>query len=71
MKRALKWTLGIAGAGVLLLGGFCAWMASKIHPDLALGAELPAAMLRDPAGKPLDLASYRGRPLFLDFWRST
>ncbi len=71
MKRALKWALGIAGTGVLLFGGFFVWMAARIPPDLAVGAALPAATLRDPAGKPLDLASFRGRPLFLDFWRST
>ena len=71
MKRALKWTLGIAGGLVLLTVGTFAWMASQLPPDLALGAPLPAATLRDPAGKPVDLASFKGRPLFLDFWRST
>ena len=71
MKPALKWTLGIVGGLVLLTAASFAWMASRLPPDLVLGAPLPAATLRDPAGKPIDLASFRGRPLFLDFWRST
>ena len=71
MKRAVKWTLGIAGGLVLLTAGYFGWMASRLPPDLVLGAPLPAATLRDPAGKPVDLASFRGRPLFLDFWTST
>ena len=71
MKTWLKWTLGIVGGLVLLAGGTFAWMVSQLPPDLAIGAPLPAATLRDAAGKPLDLASFRGRPLFLDFWRST
>ena len=56
MKRALKWTLGIAGAPVLLARGTFAWMASRLPPDLALGAPLPAATLHDPAGKPMAFA---------------
>lgn len=71
MKRAWKWTLGIAGALVLVTVGTFAWMASQLPPDLTLGAPLPGATLRDTAGKPIDLASFKGRPLFLDFWRST
>jgi cytochrome oxidase Cu insertion factor (SCO1/SenC/PrrC family) len=71
MKRAWKWTLGIAGGLVLLTVGTFAWMASQLPPDLKLGSPLPAATLRDAAGKPIDLASFKGRPLFLDFWRST
>jgi hypothetical protein len=71
MKRWLKWTLGTVGAVVLLAGGTFAWMASRVQPDLVVGQALPAAVLTDAAGKPLDLASFRGRPLFLDFWRST
>ena len=71
MKSGLKWTLWIAGAAVLLFGGFVAWVASRLPPDLETGAPLPAATLRDAAGKPIDLSSFRGRPVFLDFWTST
>ena len=71
MRSGLKWTLWIAGSAVLLSGGFVAWMASRLPPDLEKGATLPAATLRDAAGKPIDLSSFRGRPVFLDFWTST
>jgi cytochrome oxidase Cu insertion factor (SCO1/SenC/PrrC family) len=71
MNRAVKWSLVAVGSLVLLGGGFVAWMASKMPPDLVLGQPLPAATLTDAAGKPVDLAAFRGRPLFLDFWRST
>jgi hypothetical protein len=71
VKRWIKWTLGGVGTVVLLTVGTFAWMASRLPPDLVLGAPLPAATLRDAEGKPIDLASFRGRPLFLDFWRST
>ena len=71
MKRWLKWSLVGVGSVVLLGGGFVGWMMTKIRPALEIGQPLPAATLTDAAGRPLDLASFRGRPLFLDFWRST
>ena len=71
MKRWLKWTLGITAGLVRDRGGTFAWMVSQLPPDLAIGAPLPAASLRDLEGRPIDLSSFRGRPLFLDFWRST
>jgi len=71
VKRWLKWTLGIAGSVVVLSAATFGWMASRLPPDLELGSPVPAASFRDPAGKPIDLASFRGRPVFLDFWRST
>jgi len=71
MKPVWKWTLVSVGAVVLLGGGFVAWAASRLTPSLTVGQALPAAVLVDGAGKPLDLASFKGRPLFLDFWRST
>ena len=71
MKPAVKWTLISLGGLVVLAGGFFAWAGSRVRPDLELGQPLPAATLTDAAGKPLDLASLKGRPLFLDFWRST
>ena len=71
MKPAVKWTLISVGGVVLLFGGWVAWMGARVRPDLELGQPLPAATLTDAAGKPIDLASFKGRPLFLDFWRST
>jgi len=71
MKPAVKWTLISVGGLVVLAGGFMTWAASQVRPDLVLGAPLPAATLTDATGKPLDFASFKGRPLLLDFWRST
>ena len=71
MKPAVKWTLISLGGVVVLFGGWVGWMGSQVRPDVELGQPLPAATLTDAAGKPIDLASFKGRPLFLDFWRST
>lgn len=71
MKKFLKWTLISLGALFVLAGGLFAWMASQVSPDLEPGQALPAATLTDAAGKPIDLASFKGRPVFLEFWRST
>jgi cytochrome oxidase Cu insertion factor (SCO1/SenC/PrrC family) len=71
VKRWLKWTLLGVGSLVLLGGASFAWMASRVRPALEIGRALPAATFTDAAGKPVDLASFRGKPLFLDFWRST
>ena len=71
MKPAVKWTLISVGGLVAVAVGYFAWVASRVRPDLELGQPLPAATLTDAAGKPVDLASFKGRPLFLDFWRST
>ena len=71
MKKFLKWTLISLGGLFVLAGGLFAWMATKVKPDLEPGQALPAATLTDTAGKPIHLASFRGRPVFLEFWRST
>jgi cytochrome oxidase Cu insertion factor (SCO1/SenC/PrrC family) len=71
MKPAVKWTLLSVGGLVVLTFGYFAWLGSRVRPDLELGQTLPAATLTDAAGKPIDLAAFKGRPLFLDFWRST
>ena len=62
---------GVVSGTLARSGGFVAWVASRLPPDLEKGAPLPAATLRDAAGKPIDLSSFRGRPVFLDFWTST
>ena len=71
MKKFLKWTAITLGVLLVLGGAMFAWMASQVRPDLEPGQPLPAATLKDPAGKTIDLASFKGRPLFLEFWRST
>lgn len=71
IPRWARWTLGIGGGLALLLGGGFAWMASRLAPTVPAAAMLPAAVLTGLDGQPVDLASFRGRPLFLDFWRST
>ena len=55
MKKFLKWTAITLGVLLVLGGAMFAWMASQVSPDLEKGQPLPAATLKDPAGKPIDL----------------
>jgi len=57
MKKLL---LGIAILGLLVATGFSAPPAAPVFPDLTL---MPVT-----GAKPVQLSSFRGRPVLIDFW---
>lgn len=65
-----RW-LGL-GALALGFGGFGAWMATRRHSlgsaDAAAIDLLHGLTLPDASGRPLALASLRGRPTLVNFW---
>jgi thiol-disulfide isomerase/thioredoxin len=50
------------------LGGFYAWMESKMK--MAPGSFAPEFTVNDPQGNPITLSSFRGNYLLVDFWAS-
>jgi hypothetical protein len=74
LPRWLKWSLGALGVFVtvsaLLLGAGLWYLASLATPDVKIGEPLPAVMLATLDGEPIELESYRGQVVVLDFWSS-
>ena len=72
-KRSLLPRRLLAAAGALLLaaGAGVGWMAWRLPPSVPEGSAAPPVVLRAADGTPLDLASFRGRPVLLDFFTST
>ncbi len=67
--------LKIAGClllGLLVFAGVGVYfMASSLEPGVEVGSASPDVTLTDMDGKPLPLASLRGKVVLLDFWSST
>ena len=63
----LKIVLGL----VVLGGGAVLWMASRLDPDVELGAAPTGVVLTTLDDQPLALDDLRGKVVLLDFWGST
>jgi alkyl hydroperoxide reductase subunit AhpC len=58
----------LVSACLLLLSLDTALSAQSAPATAAIGSVAPALQVRDLAGRPLDLSSYRGKVVLLDFW---
>ncbi|HEY5663336.1 MAG TPA: TlpA disulfide reductase family protein [Ilumatobacter sp.] len=69
LARALDDSSPVDDEFVIDDSGVFAEPAAEVNPDTA-GRRLPAVTLLDAAGRPVDLAVYRGAPLVVNFWFS-
>ncbi|MBU3740205.1 MAG: TlpA family protein disulfide reductase [Rhodoferax sp.] len=65
-RRWLWVTAGVLAAGAGVSVAWRPWSVPAM-PDPVV-ADIWALQLRDPQGLPMDLASFRGRPLVVNFW---
>jgi hypothetical protein len=73
-KRLIKWVF-IIGAGlfvlvVMLAGTGLYYISTQVVPDVEVGQVLPSISLASFGGDTIDLESYRGQVVVLDFWSS-
>jgi thiol-disulfide isomerase/thioredoxin len=65
-RRALLYA-GVAAAAAIAGAGIALWKWSPQGPEIA-DPSLWKADFETPAGSPLSMQSFRGRPLLLNFW---
>jgi cytochrome oxidase Cu insertion factor (SCO1/SenC/PrrC family) len=70
VKGALVALVVVVSLFVVLAGAGLWFLASRATPDVTIGDSLPDVRLTGLDGTPIDLESYAGQVVVLDFWSS-